>query len=185
MYDLNFFSILKREKQKNKSTKIVIFGVLAFILLANALLIGFGLITFNKLESKIELNQAYIDSTETKNKVREAMIASKEAAIANEYLNTVKNTATQIRNVDIISVDLLDYLTNLLPASTYTNSLQINELNIILDCVSSNQTDPILFYNRLLEESRFTSVVMPGISSSENGLFVFSIRLTLKGGDQR
>jgi len=184
VYDLNFFSTLKKQKQKSNTLKIVGISVLTILLLINAVLFGTSFLLFNKLQTRINNNLAYLDSSPTKEKLREVDKANKEVTIASEYLTIVKKTATQIDQSKLITVDLLDYVRKLAPASTSFINAQYLGPVVTLDCISINVTDPINLYHLMLLDEHFVDVQMSGFTTNPNeGTVTFSIRLILKVGD--
>lgn len=147
MYDVNFFSVLKRQKQKNKNVRIIFIGFLVFLLAINAALLTFGYLAKTKLENHIKQNQQYIDSPSTKAKVRDAAILDKELGIAESYLATIKLAAEGIEKTSLIKLEIVDHIRSLTPVTTKYESVIFMENKVELNCVSSITTDPIQFYN--------------------------------------
>lgn len=181
MHDLNFFSILKQQSKKSKATRIIIASIILLVVVLNALLVAFGLYSFNQLEDKIESNKSYIDSADTKAKVRDAEILNEEANIASDYLTILQKASANIDQADTINVALMDYLRSLAPAATIFVNVEYSGINIDMSCLSSNQEDPILYYHQLLRDDRFSYVSIPSIDVTENNQYDYKIVLQLKG----
>jgi hypothetical protein len=182
MYDLNFFTILRKQKDKNKNVKIVGICILALLVILNGVLVGIGLLAFNKLETQIATNVDYINSPVTKAKVKDVEILSKEKSIAGNYLLIIKEAAVQIEQKNLITVKLIDFVRGIAPEKTFFRRAEYDGMTINLDCFSTEIMDPMSYYHRLLQEDRFADVSMPGFIVSEDGTIIFSIKLTLKGG---
>jgi len=181
MNDLNFFSILKKQKQKNKSIQIVGFSLLAFFILANAGLVGFGLLAMNRVEKQINNNKAYIASPVTRQKVKDADILNKETAIAANYLNLAKQLTSQFKATNQIKVELINHIRGLAPQTTRFVNANYSGLMIDLDCATTDQKDPIYFYHQLLQDARFKNVRLPQIVAEENKIYSYTISVELKG----
>lgn len=184
MQDLNFFSVLKKQKNKNKTLRIVLISILILVLILNAVVIGMGMMATKKLNDKISQNKAYLNSNLTKEKIKEAQILSKEVGIAAEYLKIINKVAGNFNSSNLIRVKLLDDLRGMAPVSTYFEAMEINENKINLKCFTKDVNDPMNFYHKLLQDSRFTDVKLPGFSLDASGTITFDMVLTLKGGEQ-
>lgn len=185
MYDLNYFSILKRQKQNNKGLQIALILLLVFLLVLNGALLGFAFYTYNKLETKIANNQIFIDSPETKENVKQINIMSKEATIAADYLAVLKKAAGSIDQSDMITVDLIDHIRALAPIETFFRRAEYDHSVINIECFSTEVTDPMNFYHALLEDDQFSFVSMPGFILSPEGIVNYSIQMKLKGGENK
>lgn len=181
MYDLNYFSVLAKEKQKNAVWKKLAIGILLFLLLVNAAIITFAYTTFTDLEARIATNEAYLNSAEVQARVKQVELLNKENTIAEKYLAALTDSAARINSADLIKVELLDYIRELAPANTYFRRTEYDQTSIEIDCFSTEVTDPMNFYHRLLNEEMFSQVVMPGFNVGEDGLVVYSVILQLKG----
>jgi len=183
MYDINYFTLIKRQKEKNKMARVVITSMVVLIVVLNVVILSIGFVVFNKLENHIKNNQAYLDSPVTKAKVRDVAIMNKELTIAKEYLSTLMDASSRIKTASQINVNLIDHIRSLTPASTRFVTANYNELTITLSCFSTEPTDPMNFYNKLLGDERFSNVIMPGFTISESNIVTYSVELTLKGGE--
>ncbi len=181
MNDLNFFSLLKKQKQKNRSLRIVGFSLLALFLIVNIALVVLGLMTTKKIEAQISSNNEYINSPTTKAKVRDADILNKENSIAANYLSIVKLVSNQFDQSNQIRVELMDHIRSLAPSATRFVNANYSGLTIDIDCETTEQTDPIHFYHQLLNDEWFASVHLPQISSQENGIYTYTIGVVMKG----
>jgi len=184
MYDINYFSVLKRIKQKNKNAKIVFIVFFVLLVAANAILLSTGWLAMRKLQTHINTNKAYVSAPATKAKVRDAAILDKELSVASEYLTAIEKTADKIAQTDLIKVALIDHVRSLAPLTTYFETVEMENGTIKLDCISSLETDALLFYNRLLSDNQFSSAYLSEfIVVPEAGTVTFIIDLTLRGGE--
>jgi len=181
MYDLNFFSALNKQREKDRPTRVIGFSILVLIVILNALLFGFGYFAFRNLETRINNNKTFIDSPITKARVRDAEVMTREASVASEYLTIMQKTAAQISQTSVIKVELVDFIRGLAPPATTFISVQFDGINIDLNGVTSNAADPILYYHELLQQKRFSYVSLPEMTIDENNLIEFTINMMLKG----
>ena len=183
MYDLNFFSLLKKQKQKNRSVRIIGFSLVALFVLANVALVIVGLMTTRKVETQISNNKEYINSPVTKAKVRDAEILNRENTIAANYLSLIKEVGDQFEQSNQIRVELMDHIRLLAPSETRFVNAHYSGLMVDIDCETTEQTDPLHFYHQLLKDDRFASVHMPQISFQSEGVYTYTIGVVLKGGE--
>ena len=110
MSDLNYFSVLKKQKQRSQSIRNMALAALAILLIVNLAAVGLGMIAFSRLNGQISQSRAFIDSTDTKARVSEVQALNKEATIAQDYLVLLQSVATKISKTDRIKLELIDYI---------------------------------------------------------------------------
>jgi len=182
MNDLNFFSILKKQKSKNKTLKIIGATILVVLLLVNAVFVFLAYMKTNELNDRIEKNQNFLASEDTKNKVKEANVLNKEVTIAQEYLGILEKVSGNFTENNKIKVELIDHIRELAPIATKFTDSSFEEDTIILNCFTNDVADPMNYYNTLLNDERFSKVVLPGFEIDFEGTVTYSVILTLKGG---
>lgn len=182
MYDINFFSVFKKKKSSSNGFKIFLIVFLGLFVLANASIIGYGLLQFNKLESSIDAKQAQVDSPETKDKIAEAARIKQEYALTSEYLTLLQGASSKLIKMDLIGTDLLDTIREMTPPTTQFIFTEYNGINIDLECVTPLLTDPMDMYHTFLENPIFATVTLSSIDNQE-GLVSFTLNCQLAGGD--
>lgn len=181
MNDLNFFSVLKKQKQKNQSIRIIALAVLALLVVVNLVAVGLGMIAFGRLNDQISRNRAFINSADTKARVSEVQTLNKEATLAEDYLKLLKTVAGKISKTDRIKLELIDHVRSLAPDTTRFRRAEYDDIYINLECYSTVMTDPMSIYHRLSEDPRFAFVSMKEIGIAEDGVVTFAIQLLQKG----
>lgn len=185
MNDLNFFSTLKKQKQKNGTLKIVGVIILIVLVVINGVFLAVGLLATNKLKASIKQNQTFLESADTKAKVRDANILTKEATVAAEYLSIMNKVSASFQNDNLIKVSLIDHVREMAPGTTRFEETKYEGSKVTLTCYTTNTADPMNYYHSLLQESQFSSVSMPGFNIDFNGTVKYSIILTLNGGGRK
>jgi hypothetical protein len=181
MKDLNFFSVLKKQKQKNKSIRIIAVSALLILLIVNLAGVGLGLLAFGRLNDQISNNRAFIDSADTKARVSEARVLNNQAKIAEDYLELLDTISEKINKTDRIKLELIDYVRTLTPQTTNFRRAEYDDTAIYLECYSTQIDDPMSIFHRLNQDERFSYVSMTEIGVNESGVVTFAIRLTQEG----
>lgn len=185
MYDMNFFSVQKRDRSKNKVLKIFFFIFITVAILLNILLFGGRYYIFNSIESEIQSMRDYINHPSTKQAVEEAEKISSEAQLTSKYLNLLETIDKKMNQMDQINAELLINISNQTPEGVSYRSAQFSGINVSLTCVSSTATSPMDMYHALIESPLFDNVVMNGISIEEAGSsFSISFVVVQEGGEE-
>ncbi len=185
MYDINFFSIYKKRRAKNNGFRIFVLVFLALFVLVNALLIGGGLLLFNKMEQSINEKTEYINSSDTKAKIDAAAKTKSEAELTAKYLTLLQAASDKYNQLDIVDSALLNDLRKLTPMTTAFTASSLIGNSLDLQCQSSNNTDPLDMYHALLGSPLFTNVILGQLNTdAANGVTSFTISLQIVGGEQ-
>jgi hypothetical protein len=185
MYDINFFSVYKKKKNKNSALKIFIAVFLLLFVLGNALLIGGGLMLFSRLEASIAEKDAYLKSKEVQDKIIEAERIKQEAALSNEYLSLLQSATAKLQKTNTLNTALLDQIRAMTPVGTQFTSSEYKGTVINLHCLSWTLTDPMDMYHAFLANPLFAKVTLSSVSIREDGQIGFGIICQLLGGGDK
>jgi hypothetical protein len=185
MYDINFFAVYKKKKAKGGGVRVFIIVFLLLYVVANALLIGYGLLTMNNLKASIAEKDAMINSQETKDKIAEASKIKKQATLTAEYLTLLQRSSNKLYQMDLLDSALLDEIRKMTPPTTWFSFTEYNGILVNLECVSSSLTDPMDMYHSFLENKIFATVTLSGITVMDRGDVHFTLICQLAGGESK
>jgi hypothetical protein len=185
MYDINFFSVYKRKKSKGGKFKTFIIIFLALYIVLNALLVGYGLMTFKSLEKNIADKESWLNSDDTKKKIADAAQIKKEASLSSEYLALLQRSTIKLDQLNVINTDLFNEIRKMTPPTTFYISAEYKGISINLDCASTTVTDPIDMFHAFLSNPIFATVKLNNINVMADGTVQFSLDCQLAGGDKK
>ncbi len=183
MYDINFFSAVKKKKSKNSGFKIFLVIFLSLFILGNALLVGVYFFVTNGIQTRIDDLDALINSDETKEKIEEAARIKQEATLTREYLELLQSSTHKLEIVDTFDTDLLNKVRSLTPPNTAFAFAEYTGTLVNLECHSNLVTDPMDMYHAFLNDPAFATVSLSGINIDAQENVLFSIICQLAGGE--
>lgn len=184
MRDLNFFSVYKKRNTKNQGGKIFIIVLAIVVLVFNIMLIGGGYIIFKELEQKIDEKNVFINSEETKTAIRLAEITKSKLGLTNEYLALIQNANISIEQVKILDSSLLTDIQSLIPITTSVLSMSIKDNTVVMDFLSTVNTDPMDLYHIMLNDKRYANIILSSIELDPvEGTAAFSLLFQVVGGE--
>lgn len=185
MYDMNFFSVYRRSKSKNRPFFLFLTILVVLVVLINALLIGARFYIFGDIQNEIQAMNDYINNPATKLAMEEAAKIKNEAELTSKYLSLLQSADSKLDRMDLIDSPLLKEISLLTPVDVVFRSAQINGNAVILTCEAVAPTDPMDMYHAFIASPLFSQVVMSGIAISDTGSsFSLSFIVLEKEGEQ-
>ena len=185
MYDMNFFSVYKRSKSKNRPLFLFMIILVVLVVLINGLLIGGRLYLFGEMQDEIQSMNDYINNPATKEAMEDASRIKNEAELTSKYLSLLQAADSKLERMDFIDSGLLKAISLLTPDHIVFRSAQINGRAVILTCESATPTGPMDMYHAYIASPLFSQVVMSGIAISDTGSsFSLSFIIREEGGVQ-
>ena len=182
MYDMNFFSVYKKRRAKNKGLMIFVIVVLTVLLVLNGLLIGGSMWLFGELESDIQAKRDWINDPATREAINEAARLREEVDVLQEYYALLTTVGDNLEFMDVIDSQLLDEVRARTPETVYFESMNITGRQVTIQCHAETVLDAMDMHHAFVESDLFFNVMLSGISISDNDQQpVFSISFSVQG----
>lgn len=174
MRDMNFFSVYKKARAKNRKVGLVVTLIIFLILLLNAGLVGGGLWQIMQIQLRIAQLQVYISNPETIAGLTEIKAIQDEGDIAAKYLQSLTSLDHNLRQLDHINTPLLDAIRQLTPPSVTINSARYADSLVSLTCSCTDPAAAMDMLHAFRTSPYFAHATMSSITMLE-GIATFSI----------
>ncbi len=181
MKDYNFFSPYIVVKKSSK--KRTFYSVLMTFLISAALV---GLVSWNhykivNLENDAQSKLTIIESSDSKEKVKEFQLMTERVKFLTNYNNILENVSRSLDASAIITSDYLMELSDTFPEGTFVNTLALSQDAIRLQGIAKSRIAVAELQHNLKELDNISDVQINSITSEnlEGETYVFSISCRL------
>ncbi|MFD3156356.1 PilN domain-containing protein [Haloimpatiens sp. FM7330] len=183
MNDFNFFQEYKSGKNLSKSKFrygiIILIIVVAFI---GITYVG-GVVKIKKLNKDINSMEAFLNSKENIEKLKQIENENKKIEILNKYNDIITVVDKVMYEKNVVGSEIIEKVTSSIPEKVYFKSLVVNSENIQIQGEGENRSDIAEFENNLKKIESITNIHINNISKVEGKNFVFTLKCDLKGVD--
>ncbi len=183
MKDLNFFEPYI-DKADFKMDKGIIFTIIASLILVifvfNTM---YNVYIINQKTKRIESLKATAENPESLARIEAIEDKKDELEEFRRSIEKIDYLDENIEARDIISKELLDFITEKMPEDLFLTYLDINRDGILLNGRSKDKLSVAKFEKGLEDLDDLEDIFITGISEEDQGGYNFTIDITLKGAD--
>lgn len=187
MRDINFFTPYKGNKGKQEVNEeasnktIIITGIVVVAIIFISLVVN--IVRLKLLNNSIDDINDKLTSTTLKHKLAESEQVNKELDVLNKYDSSLVSIGSSIDNRDVVSNDILNQLSSVLPSDVSFKSFNIAPGTITVQAVSKSRQAIGEVEHNLRNQTNVSSVYINSISGGEavEGQYSFDIKVILKG----
>ncbi|HEY8361446.1 MAG TPA: PilN domain-containing protein [Tissierellaceae bacterium] len=182
MNDINFFESIVEKKETKINRNIVLFSIISFLILYTLGYAIYNFILITKETKVLEDLRNTVENPEISKRVEEIMEKEEELKELKEMIKNIKQFDMTIEEQDILDESLINTITSKLGENIFLTSLSIQDYQIYLVGISSDEQEIADFVKRIGILNLYEDIFVSNITQKD-GYYSFSINIQLRSGD--
>lgn len=158
MKDLNFFNIYQSNIKEKKDEKIYVYIAVAIAAAFIFFTFAFNIVKILILNNEIKNYNEELNKPEVKSRLKEAEKINENLRILTEYDKCVTQITDRMKNVDIITDDLLKGIAESVPQDVNLKKIEMSDRDLFIKGTSESRTAVAEMEHNLKETPYFSTI---------------------------